>query len=239
MNMEPTHVEVESGIEELQQVKAFWNDHGTKITIVAAVIAVTLGGSNLYKTHRQGRVADAAAQLTAARSAQELEALVESYGSTPSAPLAVLQLAKTAYDGEDYNRALAHYETFLDRYADHELASVARLGKIHCGEARGDWRAAEEAFRLFVAENPSHFLTGQASLGQARCLEQLGRFDDARVAYENMVAGDGESMWGDRAAEALETLADRQETYNNPPPVAAPVMPILDIPGAITAPVAT
>ncbi|NQU41546.1 MAG: tetratricopeptide repeat protein [Lentisphaerae bacterium] len=237
MNTEPTHVQTDSGLEDIEKLQHFWNDHGTKITIVVAIIAVAIGGSNLYKRRQQGRIADASAQLAAARNAEDLEALVESYGSTPSAPLALLQLAKTAYDGGDYARAQEHYEAFGSHYARHELADVARLGLIHCREARGELQAAEEGFSAFLADNPKHFLAGQASLGQARCLEQLGRFEDARVAYENMVASEDESLWSGRAAESLEGLADREELYNNPPPVAAPMMPVLDIPGAITAPV--
>jgi predicted negative regulator of RcsB-dependent stress response len=226
----------EGGIPELEQVKAFWRDHGTHITIAAAVIAVAVFGSNLYRSHKRRALADASAQLAAARSTQDLEAIVADYGSTPSAPLALLQLGKAAYDMGDYNGAMAHYENFAARYDDHELASVAEVGLIHCREARGELQAAEAAFKAFAAADPAHFLAATAELGQARCLEQLGRFDDARIIYENMVANRGDSMWGDRAAEQLETLDDRIETYNNPPVASAPVMPELALPESLGAP---
>jgi predicted negative regulator of RcsB-dependent stress response len=240
--MEPTHEEhPEGGIEELENLKNFWGDHGTKITVVLAVVAIAVAGTNMVKSRRQGRLADASAQLGAARSAQDLEAIVADYGATPSAPLALLQLGKTAYDGGDVNQAMTHYETFTQRYAKHDLAAVAEMGLIHCREARGDLDEAEAAFKAFAAANPEHFMTAQALLGQARCLEQLGRFDDARVIFEDLIAARGDTAWGDRASEALETLEERRETYLNPPPVAAvpvmPMMPELVIPSAVTAPV--
>ncbi|MBT3295082.1 MAG: tetratricopeptide repeat protein [Verrucomicrobia bacterium] len=238
--MEPTQEELpEGGIEELEQLKHFWADHGTKITIVLAVVAVAVAGTNMVKSRRQGRLADASAQLGAARSAQDLEAIVADYGSTPSAPLALLQLGKTAYDGGDFNGAMTHYETFAQRYRTHDLASVAEMGLIHCREARGELDQAEAAFKAFAAATPEHFMAAQALLGQARCLEQLGRFDDARVVLEDLIAARADTAWGDRASEELETLEERRETYLNPPPVAvAPVNlePVI-IPSAVTAPV--
>ncbi len=220
----------EGGIPEIEQVKTFWRDHGTHITIVAAVIAAVVFGTNMVRSHKRRAVADASAQLAAARSVQDLEAIVADYGSTPSAPLALLQLGKAAYDMGNYNGAMTYYESFADRYADHELASVAEVGLIHCREARGELEAAEAAFQAFATADPKHFLAATALLGQARCLEQLGRFDDARIVYEDLVATRGDSMWGDRAAEKLETLEDRIEAYNNPPAVSAPVMPELALP---------
>jgi tetratricopeptide (TPR) repeat protein len=110
------------------------------------------------------------------------------------------------------------------------------VGLIHCREARGELQAAEAAFKAFAEANPSHFLAATALLGQARCLEQLGRFDDSRIIYEDMIANRGDSMWGDRAAELLETLEDRIDLYNNPPAVAAPVMPELALPESLGAP---
>ena len=238
MTMEPTHdEEPASGLEELEKLKTFWADHGTKITVVAAICAVVVVGGRMVKSRRTQGVADASAQLTAARSLQDLEAIVADYGSTPSAPLAVLQLGKAAYDAGDYARATTQYESFLDRYAKHELASVAHVGLIQCQEARGELPAAEAAFKAFASDNPDHFLAVQAVLGQARCLEQMGRFDDARVVFENIVATRGDSVWADHAAQMLETLEDRLETYNNPPVVAARVMPELIIPEGVTAPV--
>jgi len=229
----------EGGIPELEQLKMFWAEQGTKITIVAAVIAVAVFGSNMYRSHKRGAVADGSAQLAAARSLQDLEAVVADYGSTPAAPLALLQLGKAAYDMGDYNGAMAHYERFADGYADHELASVAEVGMIHCREARGEVPAAEAAFKAFAAADPEHFLAGTAELGQARCLEQLGRFDDARIIYEDMVANRGDSMWGDRATEQLDTLEERIELYNNPPAASAPVMPELALPDSLGAPATT
>ncbi len=238
MNMEAEHHDepIEGGIPELEQIKTFWRNHGTHITIVAAVLALGVFGTKMVRSNKRRAVADASVQLAAARSAQELEAVVADYGSTPSAPLALLQLGKASYDMGNYNGAMTHYERFADRYADHELASVAEVGLIHCREARGELQAAEAAFKAFVAADPKHFLAATAQLGQGRCLEQLGRFDDARIVYEDMVANRGDSMWGDRATEQLESLEDRIEAYNNPPTASAPVMPELALPDSLGAP---
>ncbi len=238
MTMDAEHHEEHHGgeIPELERAKAYWREHGTRITIIAAVAVVVVLGVNMVRSRKQRAVADASAQLAAARSGAELQAIVDDYASTPSAPLALLRLAKRAYDFGDYNGAMASYETFADRYSDHELASVAEVGLIHCREARGEVQAAEAEFKAFAEAHPDNFLAPTALLGQARCMEQLGRFDDARIVYENMVADRSDSVWGDRAAEMLETMDDRIDAYNNPPSVAAPVMPELAIPESLGVP---
>jgi predicted negative regulator of RcsB-dependent stress response len=242
MNMDVEHPEApreehpEGGIPELEAVKAFWRERGTHITIVAAVIAVAVFGSNMVRSHKRRSIADASAQLAASRSTQDLEAIVADYGSTPSAPLALLQLAKASYDMGNFNGAMMHYESFVDSYAGHELASVAEVGLIHCREARGELQAAASEFKAFAEANSDDFLAPTAQLGQARCVEQLGRFDDARIIYENMVADLGDSMWSDLAAEQLETLEDRRDLYLNPPAVAAPAMSGFALPESLGVP---
>jgi predicted negative regulator of RcsB-dependent stress response len=238
MNMEPAHHEQPAhGLAEIEKLKLFWDTYGTRITVVAAIVAIAVAGSNWMRSRRAQGVADASAQLSAARTVADLEAIVADYGSTPSAPLAMLQMAKAAYDGGDYNGAMTQYESFRDRYPKHAWVSVAEVGIVQCREARGEMEAAEAAFEEFAVAHPDHFLATQALLGQARCLEQLGRFDDSRVVLENVVATRGDTAWGDHAGQLLETLEDRRETYNNPPVVAAPVMPELIIPEGFAAPV--
>lgn len=238
MNMDADHhaKHHDGEIPELEQVKAFWRDHGTHITIAAAIVAVVVVGTNMYRSHRQGAIADASAQLAAARTVQDLEAVVANYGATPSAPLALLQLAKANYDMGHYNGAMTHYETLINDYGDHALARIATLGRLHCREAQGELQAAAAGFKTFADANPDHFLTPTARLGQARCLEQMGRFDEARVVFENVIATHGDSIWSDRAADMLDTQADRTEVYENPPAATMPVMPELALPDSQGAP---
>ena len=127
---------------------------------------------------------------------------------------------------------MASYDDFLDRYAEHPLAAVADVGKANALEARGQLKAAEQAFGTFVRERPMHYLTPQAVMGQARCLEQQGSFEQARVIYEDFIAASGEGPWADRVRQTLEDMDKRMKQPAATP--AAMSVPVLDFGQATT-----
>jgi tetratricopeptide (TPR) repeat protein len=195
--------------DELEVLKASVKTHGLRVAVGVAVALVIVFGVRMYYARRAGAAADASAMLMSARSVQDLEALVEQYGKSPSAPLAMLKLAKGYFDLDNYDQAFNRYVDFLERYPEHALGGIAELGKLHCLEARGQVAEALAGFELFLSDNPQHFLEAQAVFGRARCLEQLDRMDDARIVYEDFIAANPNSGWVSRAEEMLDTMEHR------------------------------
>ena len=197
--------------EDLQPLHDFWAAHGKSIALGACVAALAVAGLRYYQHRSARRVQEAAAKFTTVRTAQDLEAMLTQYASTPVAPLVLARLAKVHYNAGDYDMAFTKYSQFLARFPKHPMARVAEVGRLHCMEAKGDWEEARKGYALFAESNTNHFLRTQALLGRARCLRLLGRQDDARIAYEDFVAQYPEKRWTTVAEEALTAIRKEQK----------------------------
>jgi tetratricopeptide (TPR) repeat protein len=200
--------------EEILTLGQLWEAKGKPLMFVASIALLAALAVVMIRGHRTRKEEAAARQLTQIASAQELEDYMNKYGGTRSAPFALLALAKAQYNSGNVDVAMNKYIEFEARYPKHELAPVARLGKMHCIEAKGDLQTALVDFTAFADQNPDSYLTPQALFGKARCLEGLGRRDDARVAYEDFIAAHPDSDWTSVAEEALKrmTIAGRSGT---------------------------
>ena len=213
--------------EDFEALKRFWDRHGLKVTIGACALLAAVAVVRFHRGHTRRVNREAAAALASAGTVQDLETVVQDYRSAAVTPIAMLQLAKVYYDGDRLDQAMTTYESFLDRYGDHQLAPAARLGMAQVQEARGQLETAAKAFEKFAKDNPESFLAPQAVLGHARCLEQLGRREEARMIYEDFIVSHEADVWSARAHEALDDLANRPADAPSAL-LSAPAMPALD-----------
>lgn len=198
------HSELEQ--HEVKEVLRFLTRYGKLIGagILAAVVTVLISRGLAH--HKAARMTEAEQMLMAAQTPQQLEDLVERYSSTPSAPVALLDLAKTTFNSGDAAQARAYYEQFLNQYKHHDMRPVAELGLAYCTEADGDFDAAAEQFAAFAKENEGSFLQPMAVLSIARCMEQAGRVNEARIVLEDYLAGNPDSSWAGSVESALKFL---------------------------------
>jgi len=204
--------------EELESLRQLLQEHGKTWAVAAGIVLVVVCATVLYRVHARSVVHRSSAMLYAAQSVQDLEAVVEQYGSTPAVPLALLKLAKAYFDAGNYELAVQRYADFSRKFAEHPMAGVAELGRVHCLEARGQLQEALQAFEAYTEQRPGDFLMGQALLGKARCLEQLARPDEARIVYEDFIVGHPDSPWLPRARDMLESMDRRMNARANATP---------------------
>jgi len=176
---------------------------GVMIAAAVAVAAYRYFGLSLSGKE------EAAAKLFAAKSTQDLEAILSQHASSPVAPLALLKLAKVNYNSGNYDMALSKYNEFKSRFPTHEFVDAAEMGSIHCMEARNQLQDALSAFTAFATTRTNHFMRAEAVLGQARCLEQLGRTKEAIAVYEDFIAANPESAWLSKVEDLLAALKKR------------------------------
>jgi len=207
----PQHNELQENQEleqhEVTQVLTFLKHYGKLIGIglLAAVIAVLVSkGCAHRKTEKAAQAEDL---LLRARSPQQLEEVVTRYSSTPAAPVALLNLAKTSFNNGDYFLARTQYERFLKEYKKHELSPLADFGLASCSEADGDFDGAITQFATFIETQKGHYLQSPAVLALARSMEQAGRLDEARIVLEDFLAENAGSQWDGQAKAALEDLS--------------------------------
>jgi predicted negative regulator of RcsB-dependent stress response len=206
----PKHAELKNKqaleAHEVQEVIGFLKQYGKLIGtgILAAAIAVI--GSRLYANHNASRIAAAEQMLMNAQTPQQLEELVSQYKSTPTAPVALLDLAKTYFNLGDTAQARTQYEHFLKKYSRHDMRPVAKMGLAYCTEADGDFTGAAAQFAEFAKANSTSYLYPQAILSLARCQQQAGQLADARIVLEDFLAENAGTLWAAPIESALKEL---------------------------------
>ncbi|MCC7300269.1 MAG: tetratricopeptide repeat protein [Verrucomicrobia bacterium] len=202
------HLQKKHALEEreVNEVREFLKQHGKLIGagVLAAVVAVF--AAKLYEQNKASRLVKAEQMMMSAQSPQDLESVVNQYGSTPSAPTALLDLAKILFNNGNATEARTQYERFLKQYKNHEMRPVAELGLVYCSEADGDFNGAAAQFAAFAKNHAGSYLQPQAILGVARCMEQAGRIDEARIVLEDFLAENAGTASAGAAESALKTL---------------------------------
>jgi TolA-binding protein len=199
--------EAAHGHDDLAQTKALVDQYWKPLVAAACVMAIGGSGIVIYRVHTQGQTRDAAAQLGQAQSAQHLQDLLETYPEAPTAPSALIRLAKEYYDTLNFAKAEEAYNRFLAEYPQHLWAPTASLGLVHCKEARaGGTEQALAGYQEFAAAHKDHFLYAQAVLGQTRCYEQLGKLAEAKAVCEDFIATRDEDAWGPVLEATLNDL---------------------------------
>ncbi len=194
---------------EVKKVLDFIKQYGKMIGIglLAAVFAVLV--SRGLSAQKAGKRVQAEQLLLKAQAPQQLEEIVNNYKSTPAAPVALLDLAKTHFNNGDYFQARAQYERFLKEYKKHELNPIAEFGLANCSEADGDFDGAIAQLTTFIEEQKGHFLQSPATLALARSMEQANRLDEARITLEDFLAENTTSQWASQAENAIEQLGEK------------------------------
>jgi TolA-binding protein len=198
------HQELEQ--HEVTEVLTFLKRYGKMIGAGVAVAMVTLLVSRGCAVRKANRMAEAEALLSMAQTPEQLQEVVEQFGSTPAAPAALLDLAKTRFNEGNTEAARTRYGQFLAEYKKSDLRPVAELGLAYCTEADGDWMDAVGAYRSFLRTYEGHWLEPVALLSLARTLEQAGETADARIVLEDFLAENPDSLWAGNAQAALERL---------------------------------
>ena len=191
---------------EVKQVLEFLKRYGKLILagVIAATVAVV--ATRGLAARKAVQIAEAEQMLMEARTTQQLEDLVDGYKSTPTAPVALLDLAKRLFNEGQFAAAREQYDRFVNDYKRNELMPIAEFGLAHCTEADGNVEAAIAEFTAFLADHPGHYLEAPAILALARCQEQAGRTDDARITLEDFLAERSGTQWAGAAEASLQQL---------------------------------
>jgi tetratricopeptide (TPR) repeat protein len=195
--------------QEYPEFISFLSVYGRPIlTVVLAVVVVTLG-IRLVSSRKEASLTNAAVAFAQAQSITDLENVISDYGSSPSAPLAYVSLARAYFDTGDYDMALSKYMEFQSKFPEHPMAVSVELNRVACLEARGQIQEAQMGYEEFIKKHDEHYLASEAKFGMARCFEKQGLWAKARTIYEDYMVANPAGAWFARAEEALD-VADRE-----------------------------
>lgn len=180
-------------LEEQEQVAAFrawWERYGNAILVGATVVLLTIAGWNGWRWYERTQAANAASLYDAVQKAAAEKdtkkvrdatgAILEQYPTTTFAPMAALISAKVHFDTGDLKTARAQLQWVIDRAAEPELKSIARLRLAH---VLVDDNALEDAIKLLEAPAEGDFV-GQFAALRGDILSLAGKKAEARAAYK-------------------------------------------------------
>jgi predicted negative regulator of RcsB-dependent stress response len=176
--------------EQVEELKAWWKQHGNLIVGTVLACAVAFAGWQGWRWYQGSQAAQASAlydTLTKAVQANDAKALrdaagtlVESYPRTLYASMGALVAARYYFDRNDLKSAKAQLVWVVERAPSQDFKDLARL---RLAAVQLDEKAYEEALKTLEA-NPAPTYEAQYAALRGDVLLAKNQAADARAAYK-------------------------------------------------------
>ncbi|MDZ4202708.1 MAG: tetratricopeptide repeat protein [Gallionella sp.] len=176
--------------EQLDTLKAWWNDNGNKVLGALLVVVVVMGGWRGWQYYQNKQSAEAAVLYAefikqmesndAKRVNDAAAAVMEKYAATPYAARAALMAAEVNEYAKDTARAKTQLQWTLEHAKEASLKDIARL---RIAAILLDEKKFDEAMKLLEAKHPASF-DGLYSDMKGDVLSAQGKTAEARTAYK-------------------------------------------------------
>jgi predicted negative regulator of RcsB-dependent stress response len=176
--------------EQLAELKAWWREHGTRITAVVLAVAVGFAGWVAFRSYSQSQAMEAsvlydaisnAAQANDAKALRDASGtLVESYPGTAYASMGALLAARYYFERNDLKNAKAQLQWVIERASSDDFKQLARL---RLAAVLLDEKAYDEALALLQSQPAAAYEALYAAL-RGDILLAKNQAADARAAYK-------------------------------------------------------
>ncbi|MEA2069104.1 MAG: tetratricopeptide repeat protein [Verrucomicrobiota bacterium] len=194
---------------EVKEVLNVIQKYAKPVVVGIVVVCALFLSNNFFKGNRIKKEAKADAALMQAKTAADFQAILDDFGSTPSAPLAMMGLAQEKFNTGQLDEAENLYGEFAKKYGHHEMAAQAEFNQITCKEAKGELSEATILYGEFKNKHGDSHLAPVALLGKARCLEALDNYSEAKRLYEDIITFYPESGWSQIAESNLAVVESK------------------------------
>ena len=174
--------------EQLENIKAWWNQYGNVITwvLIAGLLAFAAwGGWNYWKRSQARDAALLYEQVTKAAEAHDADRvkraasdLESKFGGTAYGPMSALVAARTLYDAGDLAGAKAQLQWAID----HGDGDYAYLARVRMAGVLLDEKAYDQGLALLKEDPPAPYVSLYADR-RGDLLAAQDKRDDARAAY--------------------------------------------------------
>ena len=210
------------------EARFFWERFKTQIAAVLILIFLAIVGFGVYKLYSQRRESAASAGLAAARTASDLQRVIERYSDTSAGANAYLLLADEQRKERKFAEANATLQRFVDKYPKHELITTAHIAMAANLESMGKTDEAFAIYQKIAASYPNSFNAPLALISQVHLLRARNKIEEARMVCEKLLTDYRESYWANEAARQLRVL--------KPPPTAEKPAATATMPGSLSVP---
>lgn len=176
--------------EQLEELKTWWNMHGTLVTGILVAVALTVAGWQGWNWWQRYQAAQASAvfstlqaavaQRDAKRTRTLAGELIDKYSSTSYAGLGALLAARVQVDAGDMMNARVQLAWAAENARDPGLRDLARL---RLAAVMLDEKAYDDAMKQLAAEPAAAFAPRFAEM-RGDILSAQGKAAEARVAYD-------------------------------------------------------
>ena len=176
--------------EQVEELKAWWKQHGGWIAAVVVAVAVGFAGWQGWRWYQASQSAQASMlyeTLSKAAQANDAKALrdsagtlVESYPRTLYASMGALVAARYYFDRNDLKTAKAQLQWVMDRAPSQDFKDLARL---RLAAVLLDETAYDEALKLLEA-NPAGAYEAQYAALRGDLLLAKNQAAEAKAAYK-------------------------------------------------------
>src|SRR5215470_8256756 len=128
------------------ETRVFWERFRQPIIAAFSIVLLAVVVFTGYRFYSDRRAAAASAALASATSAQQYEQVIARYSNMPAAADAYILLAEAQRREKKFAEANKTLETFIAKYAKHELASTAKLAMAANLESMGK---TDEALAMY------------------------------------------------------------------------------------------
>ena len=175
--------------EQLAELKAWWNQHGTLIVSALVAVLLAFGGWQGWRWYQQQQAAQAGVHYEALiKAAQGADAkavrdaaglLIENYPRSMYASMGALAAARFLFERNDLKNAKAQLGWVAEMSPAEEFRDLARL---RLATVLLDEKAHDEALKVLEAKHASAFGAQYAAL-RGDILVAKGQAAEARAAY--------------------------------------------------------
>jgi predicted negative regulator of RcsB-dependent stress response len=176
--------------EQVEALKAWWKQHGTRVVVALTVFVVAVGGLRAWQVWSARQAAEASQlfeRAMQALSVNDVKAvkevtgqIMEHHGRSAYASPAAWLAGKVNYETDDVKSAQAQYEYALDHAKDEGLKQLARL---RLAALRFDQKDLDGALKL-LADPPAPAFAGLHASLRGDILVAQGKAGEARAAYQ-------------------------------------------------------
>ena len=219
---------------------------GALVLVLAAILGYTL-----FLYFRANALGSANAQLSAAKTIDELKKVISDHPSSVVAGNTYLVLAQRQAEAKEYEAAAASAKALTENFPDHPLVGAAWLALGANLEAAGKLDQADAAFKAASERAVNDFAVPLALLARANIAKFRGNSTDARRFLDDVLArypGSAPAMQAEQekrfvrvaAASAVVNPAPASARPDRTPEIAPVItQPVLPAPKTESPPAAT
>lgn len=176
--------------EQVEELKAWWKQHGGRITAVVLAVALGFAGWQAWRWYQSSQASQASMLYeTLAKAAQANDAkalrdaagtLVESYPRTLYASMGAMVAARYYFDRSDLKSAKAQLQWVIERAPSQDFKDLARL---RFAAVLLDEKAYDEALKTLEAQPAAAYEAQYAAL-RGDVLLAKNQIEPAKGAYK-------------------------------------------------------